>query len=97
MGWRGSPDTPDDVRQGQEDAFRNFRIEMRDYTMINSWCLSEHESISMWDRYADKDGLAILSDVSSLKSSFTGDEEVYIGVVHYIDYQRDLIRITFYS
>ena len=43
----------------------------------------------MWDRYTDKEGLAIVSDISSLKASFVGHDHVYIGKVYYIDYASE--------
>lgn len=83
----------DDQKKHHDHALQQFRIGMRDCTMICSWCLSDHESISMWDRYTHTDGLAILSDVESLKTSFVGSDDVYIGIVHYIDYQRELFVV----
>ena len=71
------------------NIFRRFREIYRRRTMISSWCLSEHESISMWERYSNKEGVAISTNVSSLKSAFIGNDDIYIGEVRYIDYDRD--------
>ena len=79
----------DDKRQEFVEFVEKHRPRPRECTMISSWCLSEFESISMWDRYADKEGLAIMSDISSLKASFIGHDDVFIGKVYYIDYNSD--------
>ena len=89
----GIPDISVTNLQEMSEGIRQYRVSMRDRIMINSWCLSEHESISMWDRYADRDGLAISSDISSLLSSFTGEHTIYVGKVHYIDYVRESLRM----
>ena len=68
------------------DIFRKFRGMARRRTMINSWCFSERESIPMWERYADTDGVAVSTDVSCLKAAFIGSDDIYIGEVRYIDY-----------
>ena len=86
-------DDADDARPSAEKALRTSREIMRHCSMINSWCLSEHESISMWDRYAPTDGLSILTDVKSLKAAFSGSHSVLIGEVHYIDYDRDMFQL----
>ena len=85
----GIPNLADDNRKRSEEFFRTYRMQIRDRVRICSWCVSEYESISMWDRYADTDGLAISSDVGSLIASFIGDQDVHIGMVHYIDYSSE--------
>ena len=80
----------DDERQTFVEFTNKHRPRPRKWTMISSWCLSDFESISMWDRYTDREGLAIVSDISSLKSSFVGHDDIYIGKVHYIDYNSAL-------
>ena len=71
----------DDERRRTEEVHRTHREVMRRCTMINSWCLSEHESISMWDRYAPTDGLAVSTDVKALQAAFLGSDIVHIGEV----------------
>ena len=89
----GIPNLADDNRKKSEEFFRTYRMQVRDQVRICSWCMSENESISMWDRYAATDGLAISSDVGSLMVSFTGDRNVRISMVHYIDYTSEILRM----
>lgn len=89
----GIPDITDEDRPRLEEQFRAFRFQGRQRIRICSWCVSEYESISMWDRYAVTDGLAISSDVGSLMASFSGDDNIYIGMVHYIDYSREFLKM----
>lgn len=89
----GIPNISDDNRRMAEEQFRRYRAQKREQIKICSWCVSEHESISMWDRYAATDGLAISSDVGSLMASFSGDQSIYIGMVHYIDYSGEFLRM----
>ena len=86
-------DISDDERRRAEEVHRTHREVMRRCTMINSWCLSEHESISMWDRYAPTDGLAVSTDVKALLAGFLGNDTVQIGEVHYINYDREVFRL----
>ena len=89
----GIPNLADDNRQTWEGHFRTYRKQVRDQIRICSWCVSEYESISMWDRYAATDGLAISSDVGSLIASFIGVQDIHIGKVHYIDYSREILKL----
>ena len=89
----GIPNLADDNRQTWEGHLLTYRKQVRDQVRICSWCMSEYESISMWDRYAATDGLAISSDVGSLMASFIGDQNVRISIVHYIDYTSEILRM----
>lgn len=67
--------------------------------LINCWHENAHESEAMWRLYArETDGIAIKTDFNSFKKSFTCSEEIHIGSVNYVDYDRDFIpeSILFY-
>ena len=62
------------------------------YMAINCWHMNEYESAAMWDLYLKSDeGIAIQSTYSKLKKSFICDDEIFIGTVKYIDYDKDII------
>ena len=64
---------------------------IRKSTVINSWHLSEYESAAMWRLYLkSNEGIAIQSSYSRLRDSIKGENnDVYIGKVKYIDYEKD--------
>lgn len=79
---------PEDSLQG----WVHFTKEVRRYTLISCWHESLHESAAMWRLYSgEKDGIAIKSLFGSFKKSFTTRENVSIGKVSYVDYERDFI------
>lgn len=60
---------------------------------INCWHMNEHESAAMWNLYLKShEGVAIQSTYSKLRESFIEEERVYLGVVKYIDYDREFFR-----
>jgi hypothetical protein len=63
------------------------------YTAISCWHMNEFESAAMWSLYLKSDeGIAIQSSYNKLKKSIIDDEEVYLGVVKYIDYNSYYIK-----
>lgn len=63
---------------------------MKSLVLINCWSINQHESYALWKIYlgGDKDGVAIKSTISKLKTSVIlgGDsysEEFFIGKVRY--------------
>lgn len=60
---------------------------LRKTHLISSWSYSERESFAMWKMYAkDKTGVAIETDLQSLKDSFKAtSRKVYIGEINYIN------------
>lgn len=61
---------------------------------ISSWHINEYESAAMWKLYlTGKEGIAIQSTFKRLKDSFKLNkvDEIYIGFVKYIDYEKDII------
>ena len=78
-----------------EDAllsFTQFTKNLPRWTLINCWHENAHESEAMWSLYArETDGIAIKTDFDSLKNSFTCNEDIYIGSVNYVDYDKHFI------
>src|SRR5207248_1539762 len=65
----------------------------RDHTAINCWHLNDHESAAMWKLYLKSDdGVAIQSTYRNLRDCFNLTEErIFLGLVRYVDYERDVI------
>jgi hypothetical protein len=66
----------------------------RKSVFVNSWHMNKHESVAMWKLYLKtNEGIAIQSTYSGLKESFRVNpkDEVHIGQVEYIDYDRDFV------
>lgn len=59
---------------------------------INCWHMNEHESAAMWRLYLkSNEGVAVQSSFMRLKNSFICDEQIFLGKVKYIDYEKDSI------
>jgi len=65
--------------------------QVRKFTVINCWNLSEYESAAMWKLYLkSNEGIAIQSTFNRLKDSLKDDDcNIYIGRVKYIDYEKE--------
>ncbi|MBP6301949.1 MAG: hypothetical protein KBB37_06680 [Bacteroidia bacterium] len=62
------------------------------YTAISCWHMNEYESAAMWSLYLKSDeGIAVQSTYKKLKKSIIDDNKVYLGIVKYIDYEKDYI------
>jgi hypothetical protein len=62
------------------------------YNAINCWHINEHESAAMWKLYLKSDeGIAIQSTYKKLKRSLIDAEQIFLGVVKYIDYEKEWI------
>ncbi len=70
--------------------------EQRKGIYINSWYMNPHESYAMWNLYSKEgQGIAIKSTIKSFKNSLKDVEEnIYIGSVNYIDYEKDSLIST---
>ena len=61
---------------------------IREWTYINCWHANQYESAAMWNLYAKSSAaVAVETDYESLKNSLP--ENSYLGLVKYIDYERD--------
>jgi hypothetical protein len=75
-------------------SIREYVKAMREVTFINSWHVQEHESAAMWSSYLRSlDGIAVQSTYRRLADALAGysDFDVFIGLVRYIDYDREAI------
>lgn len=62
------------------------------FIAINCWHMNEHESAAMWKLYLkSNEGIAVQSTYRKLKESLTDDEEIFLGVVKYINYDNEII------
>ena len=62
------------------------------FTAINCWHMNEHESAAMWKLYLkSNEGIAIQSTYRKLRLSLIDEEKVFLGVVKYIDYEKEWI------
>lgn len=81
----------------KDDTIKTFKMltnELRKLTLVNCWHINNFESDAMWKLYAKNDiGLAIQSSVKNLINAFSNTkEDIYIGKVKYIDYEKDLLN-----
>ena len=60
---------------------------------VNCWHLSERESASLWSAYASQtDGVAVKTTIGRFVGAIEkADDEINVGCVQYIDYERDSI------
>lgn len=63
------------------------------YTAINCWHLNNHESAAMWPLYSkSSEGIAIQTTYRKFLESFSSvEEDVFVGKVKYIDYDKEWI------
>lgn len=92
---------PDEMTKGMSDEqIKNLTESLKQsgeinknwprYTAINCWHMNNHESAAMWDLYLkSNEGVAIQSTYSKLKKSLTDEQDTYLGVVKYIDYDTE--------
>lgn len=68
-----------------------FGRTFRSYMAINCWHANQHESAAMWKLYLkSNDGIAIQTTYTKLNESLKdAKEDVYIGMVNYIDYESE--------
>jgi len=61
---------------------------------VNCWHMNDHESAAMWKLYLkSNEGIAIQTTYTKLRQALTPSEhECFIGIVHYIDYDNDIMR-----
>jgi hypothetical protein len=71
----------------------HFKL-VKKWFVINSWHMSEHESAAMWKLYLkSEEGVAIQTTFRKLAESFKyhREDEIYIGMVEYTDYESEKI------
>jgi len=75
---------------------REFVKTEREFTFVSSWHCQEHESAAMWNLYIkSQEGIAVESTFERLIGSFAKYEEfeIHVGMVKYIDYEREFIPL----
>lgn len=75
----------------------NFNKKVRKHTYISCWHANDFESAAMWDLYSKNDAsIAIETTYADLKKLLP--ENAMIGMVNYIDYDKDIFPLnnTFY-
>jgi len=70
--------------------------QIRLYIALNCWNISDQESAALWKLYLNSnEGIAIRSSFRRLKASFnSAQDDVYIGMVRYLDYNSQTIPET---
>lgn len=99
----------DEVPPEVRDDFRKFIVASGDFNKqwrrhiaVNCWHMNEHESAAMWKLYLKSDeGIAVQSTYRRLRESIIDDQQAFLGMVRYIDYEKDaidrgLIQSTFF-
>ncbi|MDP4145725.1 MAG: hypothetical protein Q8936_14765 [Bacillota bacterium] len=78
---------PEEGLRQMSEASNRFRR----FTFVNCWHMNEHESAAMWRLYSQSnEAVAIQSTFARLRDSFNmTNEDIYIGMVNYIDYERE--------
>ena len=65
------------------------------FTLISCWHENRSESAAMWKLYAkDDSGIAIKTDFNSFARSFTCSEDIRIGKISYVDYERGFLPLS---
>jgi hypothetical protein len=83
--------SPEDLEK--LESLKDWRRKERQRMFINCWHINEDESAAMWRLYTKSDeAICIQSTFNRLHHCV--DEEVFIGLVRYIDYETDLIYVT---
>lgn len=70
-----------------------FEKKRKHLTCVNCWNSKSGESAALWKIYADfSKGIMIRSSVDQLKKSLAGvDEDIFISMVGYLDYDTDIM------
>ena len=69
---------------------RNLVLDLyQRFTYISSWCASKDELAPMWERFAQRDGVAIKTSAKRLMDNLVLSPEVDIKRVEYIDKDQD--------
>lgn len=60
-------------------------------TALNCWHVSEYESAALWRLYGGESGVAVRSTYRKLVESLGSMSKIFVGLVRYADYERDVI------
>lgn len=83
------------LKEGPKPSFDDMFNQMsqlskwiRQWTYINCWHANEYESAAMWKMYSKSDeAIAIVTTYENLVKVL--NKEIYVGLVNYIDYEKD--------
>ncbi|NPE61196.1 DUF2971 domain-containing protein [Dickeya dadantii] len=71
----------------------DFNLNLRKHTYISCWHANNFESAAMWDLYSKNDAsVAIETTYADLRNLLP--PEAFIGLVNYIDYDKDIFPIN---
>ena len=91
-----SEDIPDESKQIYLDAMNNIKginEQWPRYVALSCWHMNKFESAAMWSLYLkSNEGIAVQSTYIRLKKSIIDNEKVFLGIVSYIDYDKDHIK-----
>lgn len=82
-------DVPPDQREQVLKDDLEFQRKIGRAILVNCWSQKPHESDAMWNSYAGPEGVAIRTDVQSLRTCFTTKKDMWVSEVQYIDYETD--------
>ena len=73
-----------------EDISEIYKL-LREFTAVNCWHLSRHESTAMWRLYLkSNEGIAIQSTFKRLRDSFRDEKhDIFIGKVQYVAFEKE--------
>jgi len=81
-------DIPKNIFDKMNEQMSSFARWIRQWTYINCWHMSDYESAAMWKLYAKSNqAVAIQTSYENLVNALP--EDVFIGLVQYIDYEKD--------
>lgn len=81
-------DIPPEQYESMMEQASSFAKKVKEWTYISCWHANEFESAAMWDLYAKtNEAVAIETNYSALKEVLP--ENVYLGLVNYIDYETE--------
>lgn len=88
----------DESKKRHADMWRRGFEEKIRTTFVNCWNYGYTESFALWKLYASSEaGVAIKSSFDRLKKSFSNNrEDVFIGEIKYMDYDKDIYNIKFH-
>lgn len=79
---------PEPNRTNMLNQISNFTKSLREWVFINCWHMNENESAAMWKLYAySNEAIAVQSTYQKLFDCLP--PETYVGIVKYIDYEKD--------
>lgn len=69
----------------------SFTLGLPQCTALNCWHVSDYESAALWRLYGGEAGVAVRSTYRRLIDSLGRESRVFVGMVRYADYERDVI------